>query len=390
MFSVIHTLSRYFMLKILHLVSYSLWSGPLPGVVGLAKAQRAMGHKVYVAYDRKRGAFNPYEEAADPYMQEEDMVPLTLSAKSSLWELWCDIVKLRAWVKREKPDVVHVHLSHDHMLAACALVGLNVCLVRTVHSVRSYGHRVGQDALMSSVSGVFVRSEESRKRCVKRYRWMDERKVRVLEGGIDSGWFRPLSEEARDAVRKAWGVGPDVCVLGHVALMVGRGQEELIDACAVLPEDVPLRVVLVGRGEREAALKKRIAEKGLGSRVCMLGYQQGMDLVRTYAGLDAAFVAQAGNDGAVRALLEAMACEKPVLAVGCDGLDSWVGEDRGYVTSREPSALAEAMLRVLQDHTRAEKGVLARRYVEKARSFEKEAQDAVDGYEFYRKRLFVP
>ncbi|MCK5688216.1 glycosyl transferase family 1, partial [Myxococcota bacterium] len=57
-------------LRIAHLVSYPIYSGPLPPTLGLAKAQRELGHQVYLAYDTKRGAFNEYEEAAEPWLKD--------------------------------------------------------------------------------------------------------------------------------------------------------------------------------------------------------------------------------------------------------------------------------------------------------------------------------
>ncbi len=51
-------------MRILHLVAYSLWSGPMPAVAGLAKAQRRLGHDVSLWYDTKRGIMQGYEEEA--------------------------------------------------------------------------------------------------------------------------------------------------------------------------------------------------------------------------------------------------------------------------------------------------------------------------------------
>jgi glycosyltransferase involved in cell wall biosynthesis len=380
--------SRYFMLKILHLVSYSLWSGPLPGVVGLVRAQKKLGHDVCIGYDTLRGAFNPYEEAAAPYLQSETVLPCVLSAKSTPVQIFKDVWGLRRWVLEHAPDVVHVHLSHDHALASFALLGLPVVLIRTVHASRSFSGRLGQDLWMSGVSGVVLRSERDLARCKARYRWMPEKKMRVIEGGVDVEFFRPLPEEVRRNVREGWGVSEEVCLLGHVALMVGRGQEELIEAMALLPEKIPVHVVLVGRGEREKLLDHMIAERGLGHRVKRVGYQQGQDLVRTYAGLDAVFVAQAGNDGSVRAMLEGMACAKPVLAVDADGLSEWVDSSRGHLTRRTPADIALALEKMCLDPEKLKKGQASWEYVHAQRTLDVEAQKTVDWYEFCLGKAF--
>ena len=56
-------------MRILHLVSYSLFSGPVPSTLGLALAQREAGHEVWLGHDTKRGRINDFEESADPWIE---------------------------------------------------------------------------------------------------------------------------------------------------------------------------------------------------------------------------------------------------------------------------------------------------------------------------------
>ena len=51
-------------MRILHLASYSLFSGPIPTTLALALAQREQGHDVWFGYETKRGAINEKEEQA--------------------------------------------------------------------------------------------------------------------------------------------------------------------------------------------------------------------------------------------------------------------------------------------------------------------------------------
>ena len=104
-------------MRILHLVSYSLYSGPLPSTLALAVEQRRQGHEVWLAHDSKRGAINDYEEAADPWLEGLSLtppLPLTLSAKSTVGEYLHDRRHLQRLLRQV--DVVHTHLSHDHGL----------------------------------------------------------------------------------------------------------------------------------------------------------------------------------------------------------------------------------------------------------------------------------
>src|SRR6185437_333348 len=110
-------------MRILHLVSYPLFSGPVPTTLGLALAQRDLGHTVWLAYDTRRGNFDGFEEAAEPHIKPHNLAPpisMTLSAKASPMQQWRDAKALRRWLRAGEVDVVHAHLSHDHALMALA------------------------------------------------------------------------------------------------------------------------------------------------------------------------------------------------------------------------------------------------------------------------------
>lgn len=372
-------------LRIFHLVSYPLYSGPLPPTVGLAVAQRELGHTVWLAFDTKRGDFDGYEEAAAERVAAAELhspLALTLSTKSSPLELWRDARALRAYLRAGHVDVLHVHMSHDHTLAA--MVGSaapRVARVRTVHAARSLEPRLGQRWLTRQAQAWIVRSEAHRARLLSEVHVPAER-VALIPAGIDARAFHPASAEERAAGRARFGVPAAAPLLGHVALLAGRGQEELLAAVRELarPE---LHVLFVGRGEHEAPLRDMAWAMGLGERVHFAGYLKGAELLGAYAAMDAAFLAQAGNDASARAALEAMACGLPVLAVRQDALAELVTPALGYPIARRSGAvIAEALGSWLADLGEGRRrGDVAREAVLRERSFTLEAQRTVALYE---------
>lgn len=363
-------------LRILHLVSYWLYSGPLPPTLGLALAQRRQGHGVEVAFDRVRALDNPYEEPAAPRVMPTGLaspMPLALSTKSSPRQLLTDLRGLRRVLGEERWDVVHCHLSHDHSLAAWARPRrASVALVRTYHAARSLERRWGQRRLARSAEGSIVRSEAHRQRF--EISFPQERSPRVIPAGIDGQVFTPASERLRARARRRFGLPADARVVGQVALMADRGQRELLQAVASLAEPT-VWVLLVGRGEQEQALKDEAVALGLGPRVVFTGYVSGSSLLEVYAAMDAAFVAQAGNDASARAVLEAMACGVPTLAVQAGALAESVAAARGYpVPARTPEAIAAALQGWLRDPDSEARGAAGRRWVMSARTFDQEAE----------------
>jgi len=370
--------------RILHLCSYSLYSGPVPPTVGLALAQRALGHTVFLALDTKRGAFNDYEEAAAPRvagLRLEPPVRLTLSTKSSPVELWRDFAALRRLLARGDIDVVHAHLSHDHALAALALPrGAATACVRTFHAARSLGPRLGQAWMNRRARVYIVRSAAHREELVGRFGVPAER-VHAVPGGIDAIRFSPASAAARAQARERLGLPPDALVLAHVALIAGRGQEELASAVALLSEPRPF-LLFVGRGEREAQLRAHVRSLGLSSRARFAGYLAGDALLDAYAAADAAFLAQAGNDASARAGLEAMAGGVPLVVVGHDALAELAQDDRALVASeRTPEAIAAALAALVADVPGARaRAARAREFVLAERTFGAEAERTLAAY----------
>src|SRR5262249_46237812 len=109
------TCSRVERVRILHLLSSPFWSGPAENVALLAAAQRALGHEVTVAVDRKRVQVGS-EEPIVPRLLEVapgmlDEGGLELSVKSSPLASARDIALMR----KRALDVVHSHFTHDHV-----------------------------------------------------------------------------------------------------------------------------------------------------------------------------------------------------------------------------------------------------------------------------------
>ena len=331
--------------RILHLVSTPLYSGALPPTLGLALAQRTAGCQVWLAYDTKRGGFSDYEEPAAPLLEPhalQPQTPLVLSSKSSPAEILRDVRRLRQLLFKNDIHVLHCHLSHDHVLGHWAARASSTVVVRTLHSARSLQSRLGQRWLNRRAHGVLVRSEAHLVMLRRRFA-VSPGRSECIPGGIDSAHFRPFTPEQRQAAREHLGLPSEALVVGNVGLMAGRGQEELLEAArqSAMPQ---LHVLLVGRGGREQALRAQAEAAGLAKRVHFTGYLGREALPAAYAAMDAAFCAQAGNDGSARAVLEAMACGLPVLGVAVEAIGELVQQGGGVaLRSRAPADVAPAL-----------------------------------------------
>jgi len=166
--------------------------------------------------------------------------------------------------------------------------------------------------------------------------------------------------------RAALGVPAGVPVAGTVGrLDPVKDHATLLAGFRRVLETVPeARLVIVGEGEMRPQVEAFVALYGLQGRVVLLGER--LDVAALLPGLDV-FVLSSFNEGLSLALLEAMACARPVVVTDVGAAAGVVGDGRAglVVPPKDPEALAAAVARLLQDREAAGRlGSTGRRLIE--------------------------
>jgi len=334
---------------LLTLASASL-TGPAERVLGDARAILQAGHDAALGSDGIRpGDLKERAAAAGVPIASG----LALCRKPTLRQVLSDRARIGALGRDEGFDLFHSHFSHDHFLAVIELAGQRprVRVVRAVENDVNFGAAWSRRWAYRRTDGFEVASEARARRLASDFRIPSER-IAVLPGAVDSDRFHPPTAEARDKnrLRAALGLRAEVPLLGIVARMKPeRLHRTLIAAFSRLVSDGSnARLVLVGRGEGEGALRAQVASLGLEARVAFAGYWAGEDLVEAYCGLDAAVWLAEGNDGTCRGVLEAMSCGLPVVVGRGGAAEELVvpGESGLLVSPEDPVELAAALTRL--------------------------------------------
>jgi phosphatidyl-myo-inositol dimannoside synthase len=193
-----------------------------------------------------------------------------------------------------------------------------------------------------------------------------------LSPGVDVDAFTPRADGT--AVRARYRLGEAPVVVCVSRLVPRKGQDVLVAAWPqVLARHPGARLLLVGSGPSEAALRREVAARGLGESVVLTGGVPGRELPAYYAAGDVFAMPcrtrRGGLDveGLGMVFLEAAACGKPVVAGTSGGAPETVQEGvTGHVVDpRSAGAVAEALSGLLDDPARARAmGVAGRRWVE--------------------------
>ena len=175
---------------------------------------------------------------------------------------------------------------------------------------------------------------------------LDAGRVERVYNGLDLELFPYTSPADRP---------PRILAVGRLVEKKGFG--DLIDACGVLAgRGVRFTCQIVGAGELESDLRRRIEQCGLSECVELLGPRPQSEVIALLqdASVFAApcVVGQDGNrDGLPTVLLEAMALGTPCVATGVTGIPEILhhGETGLLVPQQDPSALARALDLLLED-----------------------------------------
>ena len=133
--------------------------------------------------------------------------------------------------------------------------------------------------------------------------------------GINLSRFRDaaLIAEERAKKRGELGLAPDDFVLTYVAeIIANKNQSMLINTLETLRKSIPTaKLVLVGPEHDGGELRKFVARKGLQNEVLFLGWRSDVPMLLHLADV---YVASSKSEGLGLNLIEAMACDIPVVA----------------------------------------------------------------------------
>ena len=225
-------------------------------------------------------------------------------------------------------------------------------------SPQAKGAQALERHVFAGADRVVVTTPAIRHTILHRYQLPPER-VRVIPNYVDTALFAPAQCEAPGPSR---------------LLYVGRLEQEknpgvLLDAV----EGLNVELVMVGKGSLSEGLTRQAAERRL--PVTFLGNVPNAELPRLINS-SAAFIMPSLIEGHPKALLEAMACGRPVIGTNVQGIRELI-TDRvtGLLCEPHPDSLRVAICDVLNDESlRTKLGPAARAHVAERFSLERVAE----------------
>lgn len=312
------------------------------------------------------------------------------------------LTKIRAVAeacRRHQVDILHAHHGRDYWPAilAARMARPRPRLILTRHLAKSPASWASRHFLLSQCAaliavshfvarvlrdGVFEpRSPVAERRARPPLRG-DHDRIRVVHGGIDVERFQPGDASAQ---RQAWGLAPHHIAFGVVGgydLPRGKGQREFLLAASQISESVPnARFLVIGRGNLAETLRADINRLGLEGRAWLTDYVH--DMPQAMNALDCLVHPQVATDAFPTVILEAMACNKPIIATRCDGApEQFIEGEHGLLVPMEDvPTLGHAMQQLATNHgLRQHLGLKGRQHVSEHFTLELMARRVLEVY----------
>lgn len=259
-----------------------------------------------------------------------------------------DARRLREILQAERPEILHVWHTRDHVLARRAIGarrGAGPRIVRSWSGSEPPSRWPWTWLLFSRwTDGTLCTSSES----ARLHGEFSGRPARAFLGAVEPDRFRPGSPSSE--LRRSLGVAGEGPVIGVIARVQPQRRFDLVlEALRRLADEhATVRLLVLGRGTHLERVARKPAERlGLLDRVIFAGYRAG-DYVDAIRCMDLLTFLVPGSDGSCRALLEAQACGVPAVVSRRGALPEIVIDgETGLVVDEEVGALVDAWRSVL-------------------------------------------
>lgn len=332
------------MKNVLHLYSNFKWTGPADHALNLVSWLKTHGDvNAHFACGHRRGLPNHlYDKAC---RRNLDLVTGLFLIKHLSWKILPDIYALKRIVARKQIHLIHSHQDNDALTAV--LAGFGNRLIRTCYDGEPVPLNSRQRYFFHRAAKIMTASQKVRTYLAEIF---PDKDIEQVDIAVDPDLFCPLEKSAR--LLSEFGLTAETPVGGIVArVQKHRNFSFLLDAIEQVVREIPnFKFLIVGRGTHiDTVARQPVNRRGLGNTVIFTGYRK--DDYREVLNLfDFKIFLVPGSDGSCRAVREAMACGKPVIAAHRGILPELIRDgETGSLIENQPADLARAMITMIRE-----------------------------------------
>ena len=274
------------------------------------------------------------------------------------------------YFKIQNPDVFVSAFPRINIITIAAKIfsGANTKIIITEHSVFSFLPVIARNFWRGLFARFFMPG-------LAKFFYLKANAIICVSGGIAKDIlniipgvhntieviFNPVISDdiyqlANEPVEHPWFLTTDIPVILAVGRLVKcKDYPTLFKAFSQVLKNQPARLVILGGGPEEQRLKSLAIDMGLANNIAFLGFQKNPFKYMKRASV---FVLSSLQEGFGNVIIEAMACGAPVVSTDCPAGPGEIikpMENGILIPTGDPTSMAEAIVKVLDDSLLAEK-----------------------------------
>lgn len=270
----------------------------------------------------------------------------------------CALYDLFVLFRKEKPQIVHTHTSKAGIIGrwAARLARVPV-IIHTPHGHVFWGYFNRWVSCFYSIlerwtariTDRIITLTEQEKKDHLYFRIASPDKFEVIHSGVELEKFQSI-QASPEPLRKELGIPHDAIVVGTAGRLTPiKGHRYLIEAAKqVIAVHLETHFLIIGDGELLSDLLSLAANLGIGDHVHFAGWRTDISEILSTCDI---FAFPSLNEGMGKAIVEAMALGKPVIASRVGGIIDLVrdGENGFLIPPADVGSLAESIQILVAD-----------------------------------------
>ncbi len=297
---------------------------------------------------------------------ETEIINIKSLKKLHLFSFFSSIVRLSKLIKAQKIDIVHSNAACSRESFSGAIAA-KIGKIPFIYHVRTLDSAGWIEKILAGLSAKIVVISDA---VSKKFYWLkNPKKIIKIYNGVDVEKFNPAINP--ETMRKEFGLNSKTVVIGTAGILAPlKGFQYFLEAVAEIIKKCPdAKFLVVGETAEKFKDYKRKLENlidflKLNKKIVFAEFRK--DFPQILAGIDI-FVLSSTKEAFGRVLIEAQACGKPVVASCVGGIPEVVkNKVTGIlVPSKNPRAIAEAVMDLIKNREKAKRmGLAGRKRVE--------------------------
>ncbi len=316
----------------------------------------------------------PEEGEADSLhiLKEYGVSPILISEMKRVPNVISDrkaLKKIKEIIKDFKPDIVHTHAAKAGALGRKAAYDCKVpIIIHTFHGhvFHSYFskyktelYRLIEKRLAKRSSGIIAISDLQKNELTETYRIAKKEKVEVIQLGFDLNPFQENLVEKRKITRDEYNLSDDqiaIAIIGRLAPI--KNHDLFLESIKLVQQQTKQKLVffIVGDGDQKKSIEEKVAILKTEIIIDIRMTSWIKDIKTFNAGMDLICLTS-DNEGTPVSLIEAQACNIPIVSTDVGGVRDIIDENEtGYISPKKDAiSFSNKLLLLTEDKQNRER-----------------------------------